>query len=137
MRMAKSDRLRGEVVFRRECQSCHKLNGQGRDIGPNLATIRNRAADEILLHVLDPNREVAPNFVAYTVVTTSGRTQSGLVQSEDASRVVILLATGATEEFSRAEIEELAPTNQSLMPVGLEMRITTDEMADLITFLLK
>jgi putative membrane-bound dehydrogenase-like protein len=137
LRTAKTDPTRGEVVFRRECQTCHKLNGQGRDVGPNLATIRNRAADEILLHVLDPNREVAPNFVAYTVVTTSGRTQSGLVQSEDASRVVILLATGATEEFARADIDELAPTNQSLMPVGLETRITPDEMADLISFLLK
>ncbi len=133
----KADSARGEVVFRHECQNCHKFNGQGRDIGPNLATIRNRAADEILLHVLDPNREVGPNFVAYTVVTTSGRTQSGLVQSEDASRVVILLATGATEEFSRADIEELVPTNQSLMPVGLETRVTPDEMADLISFLLK
>lgn len=137
IRGANADPARGEVVFRRECQNCHKFNGQGRDIGPNLATIRNRAADEILLHILDPNREIGPNFVAYTVVTTSGRTQSGLVQSEDASRVVILLATGATEEFSRADIEELAPTNQSLMPVGLETRVTPDEMADLISFLLK
>ena len=132
----KSDRLKGEVVFRRECQACHRVGEVGQDIGPNMATIRHRAPEEVLLHILDPNREVGPNYIAYVIVTDEGRVLTGLIAEETAHSITLRRATGERETILRSNIEEFAATGQSLMPVGFEDRIPPQEMADLLAFLL-
>ena len=132
----KSDFAKGEVVFRRECQACHRVNNIGTEIGPSLATIRHRAPEEVLLHILDPNREVGPNFVAYAVETNDGRVLTGLIVEDTASSITLVRTTGTRETILRSQIEEIAGTGQSLMPPGLEDRVTPQEMADLLAFLL-
>lgn len=132
----KSDFAKGEVIFRRECQACHRVNNIGTEIGPSLATIRHRAPDEVLLHILDPNREVAPNFVAYAVETNDGRVLTGLIVEDTASSITLIRTTGTREIILRSNIEEFAATGQSLMPPGLEDRVNPQEMADLLAFLL-
>ncbi len=132
----KSDFAKGEVVFRRECQACHRVNNIGTEIGPSLATIRHRAPEEVLLHILDPNREVGPNFVAYAVETNDGRVLTGLIVEDTASSITLIRTTGTRETILRSNIEAIAATGQSLMPPGLEDRVTPQEMADLLAFLL-
>lgn len=132
----KSDFAKGEAVFRRECQACHRVNNIGTEIGPNLATIRHRAPEEVLLHILDPNREVGPNFVAYAVETNDGRVLTGLIVEDTASSITLIRTTGTRETVLRSNIEEIAATGQSLMPPGLEDRVTPQEMADLLAFML-
>ncbi len=132
----KSDRTKGEVVFRRECKACHRVGEVGQDIGPNMATIRHRAPEEVLLHILDPNREVGPNYIAYVIVTDEGRVLTGLITEETAHSITLRRATGERETILRSNIEEFAATGQSLMPVGFEDRIPLQEMADLLGFLL-
>jgi putative membrane-bound dehydrogenase-like protein len=131
-----ADRAKGETVFRRECQACHRVNNIGTEIGPNLATIRHRAPEELLLHILDPNREVGPNFVAYAIETTDGRVLTGLIVEDSGPSITLVRTTGTRETILRSQIEEIASTGQSLMPPGLEERITPQEMADLLAFLL-
>ena len=63
----------GREVFSKTCATCHQAEGRGVDVGPNLATVTNRSPEDLLVHILDPNREVAPNFVNYNVATGSGR----------------------------------------------------------------
>lgn len=132
----KSDFAKGETVFRRECQACHRVNNIGTEIGPSLATIRHRAPEEVLLHILDPNREVAPNFVAYAVETNDGRVLTGLIVEDTASSITLIRTTGTRETILRSNIETIAATGQSLMPPGLEDRVTPQEMSDLLAFLL-
>ncbi|MBM3969282.1 MAG: c-type cytochrome [Planctomycetes bacterium] len=132
----KSDFTKGEAIFRRECQACHRVNNIGTEIGPSLATIRHRAPEEVLLHILDPNREVGPNFVAYAVELNDGRVLTGLIVEDTASSITLIRATGTRETILRSNIEEIAATGQSLMPPGLEDRVTPQEMADLLAFLL-
>ena len=132
----KSDRVKGEVVFRRECKTCHRVGEVGQDIGPNMATIRHRAPEEVLLHILDPNREVGPNYIAYVIITNDGRVLTGLIVEETAHSITLCRATGERETILRSNIEEFAATGQSLMPVGFEDRIPPQEMADLLAFLL-
>lgn len=128
--------LGGAAIFKRECQTCHRLEQEGQDIGPNLTTIRNRTASEILLHILDPNREVAPNYVGYTVLLADGRVLSGVIVEEGANSLSIRTATGSLETIPRGEIDKIASTGQSFMPVGLEERIAPAEMSDLLAYLL-
>lgn len=132
----KSDFAKGEAVFRRECQACHRVNNIGTEIGPSLATIRHRAPEEVLLHILDPNREVGPNFVAYAVETNDGRVLTGLIVEDTASSITLIRTTGTRETILRSNIEVISATGQSLMPPGLEDRVTPQEMADLLAFLL-
>lgn len=131
-----SDRDRGARVFERECIICHKLGERGHAVGPNLASVQRRTPEEVLLHILDPNREVAPDYLEYVVSLDDGRVVSGLVAAESAASLSLRRAGGAEDTVLRANIEAITGTGKSLMPEGLETRITPQEMADLITFIL-
>jgi putative membrane-bound dehydrogenase-like protein len=130
-----ADAARGKVVYRRECASCHKLAAEGFDVGPSLATIQHRSPQEILIHVLDPNREVSPNFLEYTVRLTDGRVLGGLIASETDAGITLRRAENREESLLRSEIEEVAVSGKSLMPEGLEQKINEQEMADLLALL--
>jgi putative heme-binding domain-containing protein len=131
-----TDRVRGEHVFERECMGCHKLGARGHAVGPNLASVQRRTPDELLLHVLNPNREVSPEYVEYTVSLDDGRIVSGLIAAETAASLTLVRAEGAEETILRSHIDAISSTGKSLMPEGLETRIKPQEMADLIAFLL-
>ncbi|MEQ1825145.1 MAG: c-type cytochrome [Pirellula sp.] len=129
----------GQIIYRRECSSCHRLDEDGQPgvgIGPNLSSIRNRTTQEVLLHVLDPNREVAPNFVSYVVSLDDGRTISGIVTDENAASISIRTAAGTLEVVDRTRIDQFVSSGMSLMPEGLEERITPTEMCDLLTYVM-
>jgi putative membrane-bound dehydrogenase-like protein len=127
---------RGKVVFQKTCAACHKLEGVGHEIAPNLATIQNRGAEAILLNVLDPNREVNPQFVNYVLVTDDGRTITGMIAAETATSVTLRRAEDQSDTILRSQIEALESTRQSLMPEGMEKQIDPPAMADLIAYLL-
>jgi len=116
------------------CATCHQAEGRGIDVGPNLATVTNRSPDELLVHILDPNREVAPNFVNYNVATESGRVFSGIIAEESAGALVLKRAEGASDVIPRDQIETVASTGISLMPEGLEKGLSHQDLADLIAF---
>ena len=69
----------GREIFVKICATCHKAEGRGIDVGPDLATVAGRSAEDLLVHILDPNREVAPNYVNYNIATESGRVVSGII----------------------------------------------------------
>jgi putative membrane-bound dehydrogenase-like protein len=132
----KGDAARGKTVFETACATCHRAGDVGNDVGPNLATIRQWSPDQILINILDPNREVAPNFVGYTVETMDGRTLDGLIAEESASSLTLKRAEGVSETLLRRDITAISGSGLSLMPEGLEGAITVEQMADLIAFLL-
>ena len=129
------DRAKGMAVFRKVCATCHKAEGFGQDIGPNLATVTGRTPEDLLIHILDPNREVPPNYVNYSIATTDGRVFTGLIAEESANAVTLKRAEGATDVVPRARIEAIASSGQSLMPEGLEKGLEPNDFADLIAYL--
>ncbi len=132
----KGDAARGRKVFEMTCIVCHRAGDIGTDVGPNLATIRQWNPDQVLINILDPNREVAPNFLNYIVETKDGRTLSGIIAAESPASVTLKAAGGAETSVLRAEISQIIASKASLMPEGLEAAITVEQMADLIAFLL-
>jgi putative membrane-bound dehydrogenase-like protein len=131
-----ADRARGQKVFQRECRACHRLADDGFAVGPNLETVQHHAPEEVLLNILDPNREVSPNFLEYVVQLNDGRTTNGVIASETATTITLNRAEGQSETILRQNIDELTNTGRSLMPEGLEKNINVQEMADLLAFLL-
>lgn len=127
---------RGRAIFQKTCVSCHRLEGKGTEVGPSLTTAKNRGAEFILLNVLDPSREVNPQYVNYVLVTDDGRSVTGLIAGETATSVTLRRAEGASETVLRSQIEQLQSTGLSLMPEGLEQQFDPQGMADLIAYLL-
>jgi putative membrane-bound dehydrogenase-like protein len=128
------NREKGRAVFKKVCATCHKAEGEGTDVGPNLTTVTGRTPEDLLVHILDPNREVAPNYVNYNVETTDGRVLTGLIADESANAVTLKRAEGVTEVVPRGRIESIASSGQSLMPEGLEKGLEPQNLADLIVF---
>ncbi|MGE0378339.1 MAG: PVC-type heme-binding CxxCH protein [Planctomycetaceae bacterium] len=129
------DAQRGETVFRRDCLVCHKLGDAGHPIGPDLASSPSREGAALLTHVLDPNRYVLPNYESYVVVDTDGRVFTGLISAQTATSITLKREENKTDTILRTNIDELTSTGKSLMPEGLEKKITLQEMTDLIAYL--
>jgi len=127
--------LRGRAVFFRECSTCHRAGETGVEIGPSLITVRHRTAPELLTQILDPNREVGPNYMQFAVAINNGQVLAGMIAEESPSDLTLKQAQNKVEVILRENIAEIKATGLSLMPEGFEKRITTQEMADLIAFL--
>src|SRR5262249_37886338 len=95
-----------------------------------------RSPEELMTQILDPNREVNPAFVQYTVETTDGETFSGLIVADQAASVT-LKGVNLEQTIARSRIRKIASDGQSLMPVGLEQGLGFQEMADLLAFLIE
>jgi putative membrane-bound dehydrogenase-like protein len=124
----------GRGVYAKICATCHQAEGRGIDTGPNLATVTNRSAEDLLVHILDPNREVAPNYVNYNVATVEGRVISGIITDESANAITVKRSEGATDVIPREQIETIQSSGLSLMPEGLEKGLSVQDFADLIAF---
>lgn len=129
------DSAKGKEVFRRDCASCHLAGNVGQIVGPAVGTFKDKSPAELLTAILDPNREVDPRYLNYTLSLADGRTTFGMIGGESPTAVTLRRAEGAAEIVLRTQIDELKTTKQSLMPEGLEKKITVAEMADLIAFL--
>ena len=131
----KGDVDRGRAHFRKHCAACHKLENFGESIGADLNAIRDRGTAAVLLNILDPNREVKPQFLSYVVALDSGRTLTGMIASETANSLTLRKADNTTESVLRINIDELKSTGLSFMPEGLEKQLDPAAMADLLAYL--
>jgi putative membrane-bound dehydrogenase-like protein len=131
------DPARGRLIFDRDCLACHKLGDRGHAVGPNLAGVRRKTPEEILVSILDPNREVSPEFMEYLIALDDGRVLAGIVASETPGGLALRGREGAEQTILRRNIAEIAATGKSFMPEGLEKNITPPELTDLITYLLR
>jgi putative membrane-bound dehydrogenase-like protein len=129
------DKGRGKAVFKNVCSACHQLEGVGTQVGADLSAIRDQAIETILFNILDPNREVKPQFLSYVLVTKSGRSLTGMLTAETANSITIRQADSTSETVLRIDIDELQSTGLSFMPEGLEKQIDVPAMADLLAYL--
>jgi len=125
----------GREIFKRLCASCHRLDREGAAVGPDLFDIRNQSKESILMHIVVPEQEVAPNFASYVCELKDGRVVSGLISAESTSSVTLRQAQGLEETIPRSEIASLTASALSLMPQELEKGLSAQEMADLLGYL--
>ncbi|MBI4604510.1 MAG: c-type cytochrome [Planctomycetes bacterium] len=128
------DAARGREVFRSHCATCHRLEGEGFEVGPDLAAARAKGEAYVIEAVLNPGRMVPPRYVPYAVETSSG-VSTGIIASESEAAITLLRAGGVRETILRADVVRLAAGGESLMPVGLEAAVSPEDMAQLLGFL--
>lgn len=131
----KGDPKKGQIVFQKNCATCHRVNGVGVDVGPDIADTRTKTPDQLLLDILNPNAAIDSNYVNYEVTLKNGKVLTGLIGAETASNLTLKRAENQTDVILRPDIEEVRSTGVSLMPEGLEKTIPIEEMADLLSFL--
>jgi putative heme-binding domain-containing protein len=132
---AAADARRGETVFRRECMVCHKIGNVGNAVGPDLTSSAFRDPKVLLVHVLDPNRDVLPKYQNYVCTDNDGRVTTGILASQSATSITLTRQDNETSTVLRSNIDELNATGKSLMPESFERTVTKDEMADLLAYL--
>ena len=132
-----ADPARGEQVFRSTCSKCHRLNGYGSEVGPNLATVRNQPKQWLLTNILIPSLSIAQDYESYVVETVSGGTFDGVIGPKGQSPTTVTLRheDGKEDVIQRQDIRNMYVTNLSAMPGDLEKQINLQQMADLIEYL--
>ncbi len=129
------DAQRGIEVFRKNCSQCHRVGETGHVVGPDLASVANKSEDDLLVTILDPNREAQASFTSYTAVTLAGQIVTGIIVSDVGSTLTLRQAEGKEVSLARSEIEEFRSNGISLMPVGLERQLTPQDLADVIAWI--
>lgn len=136
-----ADLPNGHEVAKKTCFVCHKMYGEGADVGPDLTGVGRSTLDALLHNVIDPNEVIGNGFEATEVTLKDDTTISGRVVEETDTRVK-LLATGPTEHtIAKSDIKvvdgkpAIRKTELSLMPEGLE-QIPDKDFRDLIMFIL-
>ncbi len=127
---------RGAVVFEKaQCIKCHRYGTRGEGIGPDLSNVAKRfQRKEILESVIFPSQVISDQFAAKTVVTSDGKSYTGLV-GETADGVVVLQANAEKANVAKADIESIVPSKTSAMPDGLFNQLTLAEIADLFAYM--
>jgi putative membrane-bound dehydrogenase-like protein len=131
----KGDAAAGKVVFKNQCAKCHRHNGEGENVGPDLTGMAVHPKEELLIAILDPSRSVEGNFRVYRVVKKDGSIALGMLASESKTAVELVDPEGKRQSILREDVEELTATNKSLMPDGFEKQVSRKELTDLLEFL--
>jgi putative membrane-bound dehydrogenase-like protein len=118
----------GLAVFRKHCSNCHRLQGTGHAVGPDLANYAAKSPLALVTAVFDPNQAVDPRYQAYAVILQDGRNLSGLIASESDNSLTLLAPEGRETVLLRSEIEALRSTGKSLMPENLEQAVSTQDL---------
>ncbi|MFO1066486.1 MAG: c-type cytochrome [Pirellulales bacterium] len=126
---------RGQATFKRACAVCHRIYGEGIDVGPEITSNGRGSFDQLVSNVLDPSLVIGEAFRAKNVLTGDGRVLAGVITAQDEKRLTLKVQGGKTVELDLDDVEEIADSPKSLMPDGLEQQMTEQELIDLFAFL--
>jgi putative heme-binding domain-containing protein len=129
------DRLKGEKVYMTNCATCHRLNGQGFKVGPDLATVAGRDRLALLTDILNPSKAIDPQYQVYVVKTPKGEMISGVIGAETPASITLRRANAEETTVLRRDIAEIKAWPASLMPEGVEKNVSPQDFADLLVFL--
>lgn len=129
----------GKRIFfsrRAACSSCHRIDAEGGQVGPDLSQIgRIRTERDLLEAIVFPSSSFARGYEPLTIVTNSGRAYSGVIQSETAAEIVLVTIDQRTIRILRSEIDLLKQSSVSIMPQGIDKQLSMDELRNLIAYL--
>jgi putative heme-binding domain-containing protein len=129
------DAHRGIAVFAKLCGQCHKIHGQGQDVGPDITSNGRASYDQLLSNVFDPSLVIGASYQARTVRTIDGRVVTGLVVEDSDQRVVLKVQGGKDEVIAKDDVEATKVSELSLMPEGIEKQYSPQELADLFAYI--
>ncbi len=130
---------RGLAIFREnaqvQCLRCHKINGKGGEVGPDLTGIGNRQKREYLLEsIVAPDKQIAKGFETIVIATKEGNVVSGILKSDDKDELKLMTAEGKLISVKKSDVEE-QKRGPSAMPLDLLKFLSKTQLRDLVEFL--
>jgi putative heme-binding domain-containing protein len=135
LRAAAGDPENGKILFRKHCGTCHKLFGEGAELGPDLTTANRMDRDFLLVSLVDPSSVIRKEYVGVVIQTKDGRLLSGLVVTRGENGITIANAKNERTTVGLSEIEELSESEASMMPDNLYLQLKPQELRDLFALL--
>jgi putative heme-binding domain-containing protein len=132
------DATRGKELYATSgsCAKCHKVRGEGKDVGPDLSEIGTKLSKEALyVSILDPNAGVSFNYETWLVRTLDGTTLSGILVSQTDDAVELKTAEAIVHKLKRGDLEDLKKQPSSLMPADLQKQLRAQDLVDIVEFL--
>ena len=125
----------GEATFTARCANCHKLFFKGGNVGPDLTQYQRDNLPTMLLSIVNPSAEIREGYQYYLVATQDDRILSGFFVDRDNQVTVLRGLDGENITLKAANIKQIKPTGQSLMPVGLLDGLTNQQLRDFFAYL--
>ncbi|TMQ31866.1 MAG: c-type cytochrome [Planctomycetota bacterium] len=137
--LAGGDAEAGKHIFYHKdevsCLRCHKINGEGGEVGPDLTGIGSRQKREYLLEsIVDPNKEIAKGFETVVLGLSNGQFTSGIIKSEDGKEIHLINADGKLLTVPRNQVEERL-RGKSAMPDNAMKHLSKSDLRNLVEFL--
>jgi putative heme-binding domain-containing protein len=122
------------------CVACHKMNGVGTEIGPDLTKLdpKQQKPVEVLRDILEPSLRINEKYQTYVFELKSGKTITGLILEETPEAVKVIenpLVKSQPVLLKKAEIEERVKAPTSIMPKGLLDKLSREEILDLVAYI--
>src|SRR3954454_23701921 len=119
-----------------QCKNCHRVQGTGGAVGPDLSQIGRKYERGALLDtILNPSKAIAPEFIAYLLQTSGGQVFAGLIVEKNDREIVLKEANGNLVHVPAGEVEQLVKQEKSLMPELVLRDVTAQDAADLLAYL--
>src|SRR5262249_23751078 len=132
------DPKRGRDVFfgnKVACGACHTVKAEGGQIGPDLSTIGAiRTGRDLLESIVFPSASFVRGYEPYVVATKDGRIHTGILKRESTEAIYLVTAERTEVRVPRTAIESIDPGKVSIMPQGLDMQMSRQELGDVIAF---
>jgi putative membrane-bound dehydrogenase-like protein len=132
--LARADLPAGRLVWEQRCGVCHRLFGEGGNVGPELTGSGRADTDYVILNVMDPSAVVPEAWRLTQVITADGRVLAGALVASD-ERTLTLRTPAGDVTLDREEIDEVVTRNESVMPEGLWNDLTDEQVRDLVAYL--
>jgi putative membrane-bound dehydrogenase-like protein len=126
---------RGKLVFENQCAKCHKFEGRGHSVGPELDGA-GRDIEYLLINILDPNRVVGQPYFIRRLTLRNGRIEEGLLAAEDPQTITLKGESDARRVFDRKDVAEIEVIERSMMPEGLDKAMTVQDFRDLVRYVM-
>src|SRR5579872_2132114 len=131
----KPDLADGKHVFDSICSKCHRVNGVGHDVAPDLGTVSNQPKQVLLTDILIPSKSIAQGYESYVVETNDGGNYDGVIGPQTPTTITLKHEDGKQDVIPRQDIKNMYATTLSAMPADLEKQVTVKQMAGLLEFL--
>jgi putative membrane-bound dehydrogenase-like protein len=125
----------GAELFKQSCASCHKLYGEGKNIGPDLTGANRSNLEYLLLNLIDPSSVVPKQFTTSVIVLNDGRVLTGVIVSKT-EQTLVVQTDREQITVARSDVEQTRDTGKSLMPDGMLDKLTPDQVRDLFGFMM-
>ena len=133
--IASADPFQGKNVFQRVCWACHKMYGDGGNLGPDLTGSNRLNTEYLLSNILEPSGEIQDDYQMVVITTNEGRTYSGSITNESDHQITMSIVGQENINIKKSSIQSKEVNPQSIMPVGLLNSLTDEEILNLVAFL--